>query len=83
MTLHTFLLHDHEQRAAFVRVKGAFLALRKSGAYTICLFSIDTFFAEVWYRLADQEVEMVRAFKSLELLEPYLEMVELSELVQS
>ena len=62
MTLNTFLHHDHEQRAAFVRAKGEFLIVRGSGAYSICLYS-------------------VRAFKSIGLLEPYLEMMDLSEIL--
>lgn len=81
MTLNTFLLHDHEQRDAFVRAKGLFIAVRKSVAYRICLFSIDNFYAEVWYRQADHEVEMVRAFTNTELLEPYLESIDFSELI--
>ncbi len=83
MTLHTFLLHNHEQRAAFVRAKGVFLTVRTSGDYQMVLFAIDNFFAEVWYRRADQQVKMVRAFRSTALLAPYLEQMELAELMPS
>ncbi|RDC65012.1 hypothetical protein [Adhaeribacter pallidiroseus] len=81
MNLYHFLHQNHKQRAAYTRAKGELLIVRESGAYNICLYSVENFFAEVWHRIADNEIELVRGFRSTHLLAPYLEMIDLDELV--
>ena len=81
MNLLYFLHQNHKQRAAWTRTNGKFLIVRESGAYSIYLYAVDNFFAEVWHRLADNEIELVRGFRSTHLLAPYLEMIDLNELV--
>ncbi|MDQ3290555.1 MAG: hypothetical protein M3Q05_04625 [Bacteroidota bacterium] len=80
MDLYEFFCNDPEQRAELVCTQGKLIAIRNSGAYRICLYTIGKFFAEVWYRMADNEVDLVRGFKSIDLLEPYLDLVDLSNL---
>lgn len=81
MNLNCFLHQNHKQRAAWTLANGKFLLMRESGAFTICLYSVDTYFAEVWYRKTDNEMQLVRGFRSTGLLSPYLAMIDLTGLV--
>lgn len=80
MTLHDFNRNNHKQRVALIGEQGEFLLIRSSAKYSICLYFMDKFFAEVWYRVADQEIELARGFNSTVCLEPYLNMVDLSDI---
>ncbi|QMU31334.1 hypothetical protein [Adhaeribacter radiodurans] len=72
---------SREQKAALVRVKGNFLADRLNGEHLVYLFSLDTFFVEIWYRRDNFEIDLVLSFKSATLLEPYLEKVNFDQLI--
>ncbi|PSR56063.1 hypothetical protein AHMF7605_22455 [Adhaeribacter arboris] len=80
MELYDFNRGNYNQRAEMVWNKGEFLAARISGNYTLCLYHMGNFFAEIWYRVADNEVQGVRGFNSIICLEPYLNMVDLSDI---
>lgn len=80
MTLYDFNRSNHDQRASIINKQGKFLLIRPGGKYSICLYSMDKFFAEVWYRIIDQEIELVRGFNSTACLEPYLNMVDISDI---
>jgi hypothetical protein len=81
MNLLHFLHQNHKQRAALTHATGKLLIIRESGAYNIYLYAVDTFFSEIWHRIADNEIELVRGFRSTHLLAPYLELIDLDELV--
>ncbi|QMU29077.1 hypothetical protein [Adhaeribacter radiodurans] len=80
MNLYEFFSNDHYRRAELAFTQGTLIVVRGSGAYRIYLYTIGKFFAEVWCRIEDNEVDLVRGFKSLDLLEPYLELIDLSEI---
>lgn len=80
MTLSRFNQKSQAQRAALVWEQGKFITVRLRGSCNICLYCMGKFFAEIWYRVADNEVHAVRGFISKACLEPYLEMVDLSDL---
>ncbi|QMU30447.1 hypothetical protein [Adhaeribacter radiodurans] len=82
MNLYDFNHKNHEKRIALIRTQGEFLAVRVSNYYVIKLYSVDKFFAEIWYRGENCEVGLVRGFTGIALLEPYLEMVDLSEITE-
>ncbi|PSR55648.1 hypothetical protein AHMF7605_20125 [Adhaeribacter arboris] len=76
-----FFCNKREQKAALIRAQGKFLADRLNGEHFVYLFSVDSFFAEIWYRRDNYEVDLVLSFKSLALLEPYLEEVNIAPLL--
>ncbi|QMU30152.1 hypothetical protein HUW48_19900 [Adhaeribacter radiodurans] len=79
MQLYDFIKCNSDQRKAMVWEHGQFVADRISGDYTVCLYHMGKFFAEIWYHVADNEIQTVRGFKSLAQLEPYLNLVDISE----
>ncbi|KAA5539160.1 hypothetical protein [Adhaeribacter rhizoryzae] len=81
MELYDFNRYNMAHRAAAVWEKGHFLAVRQSGDCRICLYAMGKFFAEVWYQTDNNQIELVRGFKSIACLQPYLELVDLSDII--
>jgi len=81
MDFYDFIRMDQEQREAAVWEQGTFIAVRISCGCSIVLYAMDKFFAEVVYLPDMNQVMLVRGFKSKSCLEPYLEMVDLSEIM--
>lgn len=81
MELYDFNRYNLAQRAAIIWEKGQFLAFRHRGDCRIFLYAMGKFFAEVWYQSENNQIESVRGFKSTACLEPYLELVDLSEII--
>jgi len=81
MDLEDFNQHTPEQRTALVWAEGTFLADRISENCTVCLYNMGKFFAEVWYRVADNKIQSVQGFNSNTVLELYVQMVDLSAVI--
>ena len=81
MNLYQFNFYSLDKRAEMVWKHGSFLAIRHDGGYSVVLYHMGEFFAEVWYSSANNQAHTVRGFKSRKLLEPYLELIRLEDLV--
>jgi hypothetical protein len=68
------------RREEFVRTRGQFLATRHERGCRVVLYHLGGFFAEVWYSPEDNQIALVHDFNSMQLLEPYLETIDLEEL---
>ena len=80
MNLTDFNRNNLQQKTTLIWEKGNFLAVRYSSNCNVCLYSMGKFFVEIWYRMADNEINSIKAFYNYSFLEPYLEMVDLSEI---
>ena len=78
MELNDFNRNNHVQRAATVFDHGQFLLMRSRIHYHVALYDMGKFFAEIWYNLETNSIELVRGFKSLTQLAPYLDTVDIS-----
>ena len=81
MDLYDFIRLNQVQREALVWEQGIFLAVRYSCGTSVCLYYMGKFYAEVVYLPESNEVMLVRGFRSKSCLEPYLEMVDLSDMM--
>jgi hypothetical protein len=81
ITLYDFNRGSHPERIAMVWRHGMFLAFRTWGLYRVYLFYMGEFFAEVYFRVLDNQVSLVRGFKNSESLEPYLYKIGLNEII--
>ncbi|MFD3002681.1 hypothetical protein ACFS7Z_20085 [Pontibacter toksunensis] len=59
-----------------------FLAIRTEIGCSVVLYHMSDFFVEVWYSPEDNQIALVHGFERRELLEPYLEMIDLAELIR-
>jgi hypothetical protein len=57
--------------------QGTFLGDRSEAGMTVQLYSLEAFYAEVFYDPLRNEIKRVRSFKSTRLLAPYLEDIKL------
>ncbi|QNF32030.1 hypothetical protein HUW51_04545 [Adhaeribacter swui] len=80
MELSDFNQNNLQQKTNLIWNQGNFLAVRYSSNCNVCLYSMGKFFVEIWYRLADNEINSIRSFKNSDDLDPYLKMIDLSEI---
>ena len=83
MNLYDFLSLTQERKEIVVWTQGNLLIVRQHREYSMYLYFIGNFFAEVLHRLADNQIVLIRGFKSKFGLDPYLEMVDLSDILNA
>ncbi|WP_460571812.1 hypothetical protein [Flaviaesturariibacter terrae] len=81
MQFAEFKLLSLPVQAHIICEQGVLLCERREDDYLIALYSLDSFYVEVYYRLPSEEVEKFRSFHSTDLLEPYLGAIRFEELV--
>lgn len=60
--------------------KGEFLDDRDAGPYIVLLFNVGSFYAEIFYHDKKCKVSHIKLYKTVRVLEPYLEKVVIEEL---
>ena len=81
MTLHHFnTLNQNKQKETMLE-RGAFLADRTTEDFITILYQVDGFYVEIIYLRADNKIVLVRSFDSADELQPYLEQIDLSNLL--
>lgn len=71
MLKEEFDLLDENTKGAFI-LQGNFLADREENGLMVQLYSLDTFYGEVWYDPMANKILRCRAFKETNQLGPYL-----------
>lgn len=82
MDFYQFNCYPRETRAELVGQHGRFLAIRTVMNCSVVLYHMGEFFAEMWYSPEDNQIAMVHGFNNKELLEPYLDIINLEELME-
>lgn len=78
MTLYQFkILEEHEQAQA-VWEQGEHVGTRMTAKYKILLWVVNEFYVEMFYNYIDDKIEKIRSFRNLDLIEPYLEQIDIS-----
>jgi hypothetical protein len=67
---------------ALVKQKGTFLCERTSKNFVVYLFELDAFYVEVFYDRDKARIVWIHTFHNLNLLEPYLAAIDLSNLLK-
>ena len=80
MTYHHFVQLNMEEKTEAVE-EGVFLHSLESSHYTLLLYQVDDFYAEVVYDNNRDEVMLVHSFCSTALLDPYLVTIDISTLL--
>lgn len=79
MRLAEFQQKDLQQKTDLIWEQGNFLTVRYSSNCNVCLYALGTFYAEIWYRLADNEIHSIKGFTNCTHLDPYLALINLAE----
>lgn len=81
MTLYEYILLRPEEQANVTWKHGAFIAVADKGTLKVLLYQIDSFYVEVYYNCELGRIEEFRCFDSTDQLDPFLEAIDLSELI--
>jgi hypothetical protein len=70
-----------EAKQAEATWNGEFIADRVDQEHTILLYQVDDFYVEVYYHQDDNVIKRFRSFSSIEQLIPYLEQIDIVNLL--
>ena len=81
MTLQDFQLLPEPRQIDELYESGVYLGKRKEAFSIILLYQLEGFYVEVYYRKYRSHVKHLHCFESTELLDPYLEQIDVENLV--
>ena len=81
MTLDEFTFLNETKQAQTLLKKGIFLTERLYKNFSILLYQLDNFYVEVYHNLRFDVMQGMRCFEDDEALQPYLESIDISCLV--
>lgn len=82
MVLNVFNTLPKKAQQEAVLAKGTFLAERADGPFKIMLYQLEGFYVEVHFFNLYNKVAFFSAFDNVEALEPYLESIDVSSVLQ-
>lgn len=82
ITLQDFESLNENQRTAYLSKAGTFLGFtRTTNKLIVDLYSIADFYIEVFFDSLSEELLYIKPFSNLDRLAPYLEQVDISEVI--
>lgn len=81
MTMYDFQLLPEQQQIDMLYQFGVYIGKRKVKISIILLYQFESFYVEVFYRKYRSHVKHLHCFESTELLDPYLEQIDVENLV--
>jgi hypothetical protein len=81
MQLHEFKYQEKQRKKELLFENGVYLATRFIKNYQLLLYSVASFYVEVYFDYFEEEIGYMKAFSSTEELSPYLEMIDISALL--
>jgi hypothetical protein len=81
MTLDEFTLLNEPSQAKTLLEKGIYLTDRLYKNFSIILYQLDSFYVEVYHNLRYDIMQGMRCFEDEDALQPYLESIDISCLV--
>ena len=82
MTSAQFDLLSIRDQESLVFLEGAFIAARQEPEFIIRLFQFSSFYVELYYHQVKDSAVSARSFTDTNKLEPYLDSIDLSELLE-
>ena len=82
MILDLFKTLPKKAQQELLLSEGTFLAERTDGPFRIMLYQLDNFYVEVHFFNLYNKVAFFSAFEATESLEPYLETIDVSSMLQ-
>lgn len=81
MKLSEFVLLPEDQKVCILWREAKIIAERKERTYNVFLYQVYSFYVEVWHSGNLMNNYKLRSFSTTEELEPYLEKINISELM--
>ncbi len=81
MKLHDFELMTQTEQIDQLYRSGVYLGKRRDVFSVILLYQLESFYVEIYYRKYRSHVKNLHCFETTELLDPYLEQIDVENLV--
>ena len=81
MKMHDFQLLPEQDQIEILYQYGVYVGKRKEAFSVILLYQFESFYVEVFYRKYRSHVRRLHCFESTDLLDPYLEQIDVENLV--
>ena len=81
MKMHDFQLLPEQDQIDILYQYGVYVGKRKEAFSVILLYQFESFYVEVFYRKYRSHVKRLHCFESTDLLDPYLEQIDVENLV--
>lgn len=81
MTLYEYRTLSFQERSDVLHASGVLLSDRSCPPYHLSLFQLYSFYVEVYFHQGHQHIDSLRPFNSMQLLDPYLEQIDVSGLI--
>ena len=81
MRLSDFILLDQEEKKKTVLHEGVLIGKRKNDQWMVFLFQLEGFYVETYFDARNKGISEFRIFDHTELLQPYLELIQLDDLL--
>ena len=82
MTPYEFTILGETDKVDLIYNEGIYIGKRKKNLITILLYQIDGFYTEIFYRKYRYSVNRIRCFTSTLPLDPYLDQIDVEELIK-
>lgn len=82
MTLYEFSLLCRQRQTDLLYKHGVYVGKHSNGAYAVVLYQFESFYVEITYRKYRSLILDLKCFASTEKLAPYLQLVDIEELVK-
>ncbi len=82
MTLHQFNKMDKKAQRTCLLMEGNFLDERQTLRHDVMLYELDGFYTEAYFLKNTNKLAFLKTFTDTSLLDPYLEQINLQELLQ-
>ena len=81
MTVQDFQLLPQQEQVEILCKDGIYIGKHKDANSIILLYQVDAFYVEVFYRKYRSHIKLLHCFESTEYLDPYLEQINVEDLV--
>lgn len=82
MTIWEFNKLTKQQQKILLLTKGAFIDERATETFDVMLYELDGIYAEVFFFSHSNKLAFIKALSSVDDLQPYLQAIDVSELLQ-
>ncbi len=83
MDFITFNRLSDKGKCFHLKNNGTYMATRKEAGCWINLYTVNGYFTEVWFQLSDNKIVFVNTFDNKDILEKYIENIDITDLVEA
>jgi len=80
LTLYEYNQLSLDDKASYLWNHGRYLVNRSTSSHRVNLYSLHSYYIEVWYNDQSNEIDQLRSFSSSNQLTPYLSLFEITDL---